>query len=70
MIENIPDPDIFLHNSAEFMFEAIQIVQSMVKDEEVRASLDDEHLEGENSIKIVIYAELSGDFPLGDSRQP
>lgn len=36
MIENIPDPDTFLLNSAEFMFEAIQIVQALVKDDDVR----------------------------------
>ncbi|ATR88514.1 hypothetical protein ABGT03_16300 [Acinetobacter baumannii] len=52
MIENIPDPDTFLLNSAEFMFEAIQIVQALVKDDDVPNSLDYEHLELENSIKI------------------
>jgi len=52
MIENIPDPDNFLYNSAEFMFEAIQIVQALVKDDDVHNSLDYEHLELENSIKI------------------
>ncbi|MDO7479884.1 hypothetical protein Q5X66_11175 [Acinetobacter baumannii] len=52
MIENIPDPEIFLLNSAEFMFEAIQIVQTIVKDEDVHTTLHNEQLENEHSIKI------------------
>ncbi|ENV09001.1 MULTISPECIES: hypothetical protein [Acinetobacter] len=33
MIENAPDPKIFLQNSAEFMYEAFQIILSLMKDD-------------------------------------
>ncbi len=35
----------------------------VIKEEEIDASINYEN-------EILIYAELSGDFPLGDSRQP
>lgn len=52
MIKNIPDPDIFLNNSAELLYEAIHVVKNMVKDQHVPFVLEDEDIDILNTVKI------------------
>ena len=46
------------------------MIAALLEHRQIQLSHEDSYLSYSSVYQQVIYAELSGDFPLGDSRQP